>query len=193
MYDKLIDFAQPYEVLTYEDTDSEYIGQNIYGDFILGFLAEEIDGPTQKHIYIIAPPSALLQYFEQKSSTFDLGAAANYIFELEKNSLGHILACKIIDQNQWHSDYMHLRNAFYYIAAPQSLAAIRHAAEKETLYKNIAAALIQFAAFYALHKLQTPLLPSVAFTQPLTLSQNIDHAERCKPVFETTDALTLAA
>jgi hypothetical protein len=124
MKNKDITFAKPYEVLMYEDTDSEYIGQNENGNYILGFIIDELPQGNELHLYIIAQALNLIKYFHQQQSVFDLAKSALKLYEVKKNVAGEVIASRLLPTEELETEYNYLQEAFYLIQPPRCLPEI---------------------------------------------------------------------
>lgn len=124
MKNKDIIFTKSYEVLVREDTDSEYIGQNSNGDYILGFIVDELPEGNELHLYIIAHPADLIQYFNRQKSSLDIANSALNLYEVEKNIAGEIVNAHLISKTQLQTEYAYLQDAFYLIQPPRCLPEI---------------------------------------------------------------------
>jgi hypothetical protein len=130
-------FKNSYEVLLAENTDNEYIGQNLNGDFVFGLLTEELDKGEELHLYIIAEPQDLLAYFAQQKSLFDLADKAKAVYEVHKNILGAVISTQQLSLINLADIYSYLKESFYWIEAPLLLPEIKKAAqEKATHFCN---------------------------------------------------------
>jgi hypothetical protein len=124
MKNKDIIFAKPYEVLMYEDTDSEYIGQNENGNYILGFIVDELPQGNELHLYIIAQALNLIKYFHQQQSVFDLAKSALKLYEVKRNVVGEVIASRLLPTEELETEYNYLQEAFYLIQPPRCLPEI---------------------------------------------------------------------
>lgn len=144
MDEQLITFATPYEVLLREDSDARYIGINLKGDYLFGFLSEELEDTNEVHIYIIANSASLIAYFNKKISLFDLALNAQYLFYVKKDAFGHVLFFEPISSTSWHSEYEYLKKSYYRISQPKMLREIeeRLELEQDNFTKNISAFIV---------------------------------------------------
>ena len=126
-----ITFKNKYEVLLSENTEQEYVGENINGDFILALLTEELDKGEELHLYIIAEPQDLLAYFAEQKSLFDLAYKAKAVYEVHKNILGAVVSHQPLSFIDLANTYSYLKEVFYWIQTPLSLPEIEKAAQQE--------------------------------------------------------------
>ncbi len=128
IHNKDIHFAAPYEVLLYEDGDSEYVGKNENGDYILGFIVDDLPKGAKLHLYIILLAADLLPYFKREKSAYDLLLVAKGLYELEKNVANTVINCRPLPLDTAQVEYDYLQEAYYLISAPLCLPEIEAAA-----------------------------------------------------------------
>ena len=124
MENKDIIFAKPCEVLIGFDTYEEYVGLNENGQYVLGFIVDETDNYDELHLYIIAKPFNLIEYFYQEQSAYQLAKSAFKVYEVKKNIKGEILNFRILIDEELEREYKYLTNAFSLIEPPKCLPEI---------------------------------------------------------------------
>ncbi len=111
--------TQELEILEYDDFPYFYVGKNIFGNFVVGSLADyDEDSGKKLFLHLIADEGVLLNHFKGNISYLSVMRKAKFIYEVQEDISGQEKNVKPIVFSEIPDDILPENTSFYLLDLP---------------------------------------------------------------------------